>query len=125
MGHLFTDVVVRGSKTEVKLKKVLVDTGATYTVLPKEVLEKIGAWGPLSTSWVELENGKRVRAKAYAVRIKIKGGEAPAISTTFKGGKTVIGVETLESIGLKLDPATGRLELTRPKGIAYFYKVFG
>jgi len=122
MGHLFTDIIVRGNKKEVKLKKVLIDTGATYTVLPKEVLEEIGAWGPLSESWVELGNDKKVKAKAYAVKIKMKGVSAPAISITFKDCKPVIGVETLESIGLKLDPTTGRLEPTRPKGMAYFYK---
>ena len=70
---------------------------------------------------VELGNGKKVKAKAYGVAIKIEGVEAPAISITFKGAQTVIGVETLESIGLKLDPTTGRLEFTRPKGLAYFY----
>jgi len=47
--------------------------------------------------------------------------EAPAISMTFEGAQTVVGVETLESIGLRLDPMTGRLEFTRPKGMAYFF----
>jgi predicted aspartyl protease len=55
------------------------------------------------------------------VAIKIKDVEAPTISITFEGAKTVIGVETLESLGLKLDPNTGNLEFSRPKGIAYFY----
>lgn len=45
----------------------------------------------------------------------------PNAAPTNKGAKTVIGVETLESIGLKLDPTTGNLEFTRPKGMAYFY----
>ena len=83
MGHLHTDMTVRGSKSAVELKNVLIDTGATYTVLPEKVLEGVGAWG--------------------------------------EGAQTVIGVETLESIGLKLDPTTGKLEFTRPKGMAYFY----
>ena len=48
--------------------------------------------------------------------------EAPAISITFEGAKTVIGVETLESPGLKLDPTTGTLEFTSPKGLAYFHQ---
>ncbi len=45
----------------------------------------------------------------------------PCIAITFDGAQTVIGVETLESIGLKLDPTSGKLEFTRPKGLAYFY----
>jgi predicted aspartyl protease len=115
--------MVRGSKTREELKNVLIDTGATYTVLPENVLEKIGAWGPLHEVNVELGDGKKVRAKAYAVAIEIKNVEAPSIAITFEGAKTVVGVETLESIGLKLDPVTGRLKFTRPKGIAYFYAI--
>lgn len=121
MGHLHTDIIVRGTKAKEELKDVLIDTGATYTVLPEGILKEIGAWGPISETEVELGDGKKVKATAYGVRIRIKGGEAPCIVITFEGAKTVIGVETLESIGLKLDPTTGNLEFTRPKGIAYFY----
>ena len=121
MGHLYTDIVVRGSKTAIELKKVLIDTGATYTVLPQKVLEEVGAWGPVAEVEVELGNGEKIKAKSYGVAIKIEEVEAPSISITFEGAQTVIGVETLESIGLKFDPTTGRLELTRPKGMAYFY----
>ncbi|HID95111.1 MAG TPA: hypothetical protein EYP53_03515 [Candidatus Latescibacteria bacterium] len=104
-----------------ELKGVLIDTGTTYTVLPEDILGEVGAWGPMPGVEVELGNGEKVRAKAYGVAIKIEGVEAPSISITFKGAKTVIGVETLESIGLKLDPTMGNLEFTRPKGMAYFY----
>lgn len=121
MGHLYTDIVVRGNKTWEEMKDVLVDTGATYTVLPENVLEEIGAWGPMREMEIELGNNQKVKAKAYGVLIKIRDVEAPSISITFEGAKTVIGVETLESAGLKLDPATGNLEFTRPKGIGYFY----
>lgn len=122
MGHLHTDMTVRGNKAAVELKNVLIGTGATYTVLPEKVLKKVGAWGPMPGVEVELGNGQSVKAKAYGVAITIEGVEAPAISITFEGAQTVIGVETLESIGLKLDPTTGKLEFTRPKGMAYFYQ---
>jgi len=56
------------------------------------------------------------------VAIKIKEVEAPAISITFEGAQTVVGVETLESIGLRLDPTTGELEFTGPKGLAYYWE---
>jgi len=113
--------MVRGTKTEEELKGVLVDTGATYTVLPQDILEKIGASRIPTEVETELGNGKKVKARAYGIVIRIKDAEAPSIAITFEGAKTVIGVETLESIGLKLDPTTGNLEFTRPKGMAYFY----
>lgn len=121
MGHLYTDMTVRGNKASVELKNVLIDTGATYTVLPEGILEEVGAGRIPGEVKIELGNGQSVKAKAYGVAIKIEGVEAPSISISFKGGQTVIGVETLESIGLKLDPTTGKLEFTRPKGMAYFY----
>ena len=121
MGHLRTDMTVRGSKTTAELKNVLIDTGATYTVLPEETLKEVGAWGPMPEVEVELGNGEKIKAKAYGLRIKIQESEAPCIAIAFDGAKSVIGVETLESIGLKLDPTTGSLEFTRPKGMAYFY----
>jgi predicted aspartyl protease len=114
-------MTVRGSKAAVELKNVLIDTGAIYTVLPEEILEKVGAWGPMPEVEVTLGNGETVKAEVYGVAITIEGVEAPAISITFDGAQTVIGVETLESIGLKLDPTAGKLEFTRPKGMAYFY----
>jgi len=121
MGHLHADITIRGSKAAVELKNVLIDTGVTYTVLPEKVLEEVGAARIPTEVEVELGNGKKVKAKAYGIAIKIEEAEAPSIGITFQGAQTVIGVETLESIGLKLDPTTGKLEFTRPKGLAYFY----
>ncbi|MBI4531045.1 MAG: hypothetical protein HY709_05935 [Candidatus Latescibacteria bacterium] len=123
MGHLYTDATVRGNKGAVELKNILIGTGATYTVLPEKTLEEIGAWGPLPGITVTLGNGEKVEAKVYGVAITIEGAEAPAISIAFEGAQTVIGVETLESVGLKLDVTTGKLEFTRPKGLAYFYRI--
>ena len=121
MGHLYIDIILKGTKNEIELKKVLIDTGATYTVLPENLLEEVGASRIPTEVEVELGDGKKVKAKAYGVVIKIKDVEAPCIGISFRGAKMVIGIETLESIGLKLDPTTGKLEFTRPKGIAYFY----
>ena len=57
----------------------------------------------------------------YGTIAKIREREGPATVLTFKGVKSVIGAETLESLGLKVDPTTGKLEEIRPKGLAYFY----
>jgi len=121
MGHIYTDITVRGNKGSIELKNVLIDTGATYTVLPEDVLKQIGASPIPGYVEIKLGDSKKVKCKAYGIRINIGEAEAPAISITFEGAKTVIGVETLESAGIKLDPTTGTLEFTRPKGLAYFY----
>jgi len=123
MGHVHTDIEVRGSKATALLKDVVIDTGATYTVLPEHVPEQVGAWGPMGGGEVALGDGRKVQAKAYGVRIKIGEVEGPSISMAFEGAETVIGVETLESLGLKVDPTTGKLEATRPAGVAYFFQL--
>lgn len=121
MGHIYTDIVIKGTRGTKELKEVLIDTGATYTVLPKQDLDEVGASLLPTKVKVELGNGQEVNAEAYGIVITIADAEAPAISITFKGAQTVVGVETLESLGLKLDPTTGKMEFTRPKGMAYFY----
>ena len=121
MGHIYADIVVKGNKATAKLTRVLVDTGATYTVLPQQVLDEVGAWGPMHEVEVGLGDNRKITGKAYGVVIGIEDVEAPTISIAFEGSQTVIGVETLESLGLKLDPSTGRMETVRPKGMAYFF----
>ena len=121
MGHLYADIKVKGNKATKELKQVLVDTGATFTVLPENLLQEIGAWGPISKMEIGLGDGRKVKARAYGLVVEMEEVEAPAISITFEGAQAAIGVETLEAIGLRLNTATGKLEFTRPKGVAYFY----
>ena len=121
MGHVHVDVCVRGEKGELKIEKVLVDTGATYTVLPLKVLEEVGAVKTPHPIAVELADGRKVKADVYVATVEIDGREGPGLILTFKDAKTVLGVQALEALGLKVDPTTGKLEATRPKGIAYFY----
>lgn len=121
MGHVEVDAYIRGITEEVELKSVVVDTGATYTILPTELVEKIGAIKTPYTVDVELGDGRRIKTHIYVASIRIQEREAPSIIAAFKEAKAVIGVQALEALGLKVDPTTGKLEPTRPKGLAYFY----
>jgi len=122
LGHVRVDVCVRGGKGELRLEKVLVDTGATYTVMPLEVLEEVGAVKSPHPIVLELGDGRKVKADVYVATVEIDGREGPGLILTFKGAKTVLGVQALEALGLRVDPTTSKLEATRPKGIAYFYR---
>ncbi|MHA1711327.1 MAG: aspartyl protease family protein [Candidatus Freyarchaeota archaeon] len=122
LGHVRVDMRVRGAKGERKLENVLVDTGATFTILPRSVLEEVGAWSLQLTLPLELGDGRKVEADVYSAVIAIGDRWGPGIILTFKDAKTVLGVQALEALGLRVNPATGRLESTRPKGIAYFYQ---
>ena len=121
MGHVYADLTIIWEAKEATIKGLLVDSGATFTVLPKDMLENIGAPKfPIKPS-LELGDGRKVETEIYGMVARINDREGPAIAVTFEGAKAVIGVQTLESLGLKVNPITGELEATRPKGVAYFY----
>jgi predicted aspartyl protease len=113
--------VVRGAVGEALLKGVIVDTGASYTMLGRDVVERVGAWPIPHSVDLELGDGRVVKAGVYAVIVSIGDRSAATLAACFEGAKSVIGVRTLEDLGLKVDPVSGRLEATRPKNIAYFY----
>lgn len=122
MGHVHVDTYIKGKKGEQLLGEILVDTGATYTMLSPKVVKQVGATKiPPYTLDVELGDGRKASVSVYAASIRIGDREGPAIILAFEDVKQVVGVQTLESLGLKVDTLTGKLEPTRPKGIAYFY----
>jgi len=121
MGHVYVDVGIRGAKGEVELRDVLVDTGSSYTVIPGDAIDEAGGWKLPHMVGLELGDGRVLKADAYAVVMAVGEREAPSICVSFEGAKPVVGVLSLEGLGLKVDPVTGRLEPTRPKGLAYFY----
>lgn len=123
MGHVVSNITIKGEKGERALTEILVDSGATYTVLSPEVMNQVGATKAFFTIDVELGDGRKVKAAVYYALASIDGRGGPVIILSFEGAKQVIGVQTLESLGLRLDPSTGKLEATRPKGVAYFYRM--
>jgi predicted aspartyl protease len=120
MAHVYADIVVKGTKGQAELEHVLVDTGATFTTLPADVIQQIDL-PPLPGGDVEISvaDGRTVKGAVYGARVGMEGVEAPAVVVTFEGAGALVGVQTLESLGLRVDPQRERLEFTRPGGIAY------
>lgn len=56
----------------------------------------------------------------YVASMEIMDREGPVLIASFENAKPVIGIQALESLGLKVDPVTSKLETTRPKGLAYY-----
>ena len=48
--------------------------------------------------------------------IQLEGRESPVKIVIADGAMEVIGIETLEALGLKVNPITGKLEPTREPG---------
>jgi len=59
---------------------------------------------------LRLGDGRVVRARVFVAEVEIEGRRGPARVMAFNGATPVIGVDTLETLGLKIDPVTGKLE---------------
>ena len=87
---------------------VLVDTGATLSVLPAALLHRLG---------IQPEGRSHFRGFGGVVNretggVRIRYGDAVATVTVVFGGETdpaVLGVTALESLGYEVDPTRGEL----------------
>lgn len=82
----------------------LVDSGAHYTVLPLSVVKKLNL-KPSYTQEFSLADGRTIKRKLGSALINFKGRElAVPVVLGEKGDSALLGVTTLESFGLMLDP---------------------
>jgi predicted aspartyl protease len=100
------NIVDRSRETHVDMT---VDSGAIYSVVPTEVLRSIGI-EPERTERFWLADGRRVRRDVGHVAFAIQGCDG--ISRVIfgrSGDACLLGVVTLEELGLSLDPPKRRL----------------
>lgn len=114
MGHVYARVKVRGSKGEKILSDVLMDSGAAFTVLPPQVVDEVGFLGESPRSYdITLGDGKKAKARFYLLEAELEGRTWPIRVASFSGAIAVIGVDTLETHGLAIDPTARKLVPTR------------
>jgi aspartyl protease family protein len=92
---------------------MVVDSGAIYSVVPARVLREIGVV-PRDTKVFGLANGGSVTRQIGDVRYEIgdSSGAAPVIFGR-RDDSPLLGVVTLEALGLRLDPLRRRLRPLR------------
>lgn len=92
---------------------MVVDSGAIYSVVPRGVLRRIGV-APRETQTFGLAHGETVRRQIGDVRYEIgaRSGAAPVIFGR-RGDASLLGVVTLEALGLRLDPLRRELRPLR------------
>lgn len=87
----------------------LVDTGATYTWVPRETLLRLGIQPEEERPFV-LADGRQVSYGIAWVRVRIDGHTQPTIVVFGDAGsEPLLGVFTLEGFGLAADPVNRRL----------------
>ena len=110
MGHIYTEAKFSGVRGKKKVK-VLVDTGATYTVISPEFSEEIGVLK--LPRKLKLADNRETEAEAGSAILEVNGREIPITVVILPGSEILLGIEALEALGLKPNPETGELEPTR------------
>ena len=97
--------------------RALVDTGSTFTWVPRDVLERLGV-SPEQEWPFELADGREQRYPVAWVQIRVEErGEQPTIvAFAPPGSEPIPGVVTLEEYLLAVDPVHHRL--IRVSGLA-------
>lgn len=87
----------------------LVDTGASYTVVPASILRRLGV-APTDRRAFLLGDGRRMERDVGETRIRIDG-KAQTRMVVFgdEQAGSVLGADTLEGLGLAVDPVKRRL----------------
>jgi len=104
MGVTYIEGQVKGPSGKQESVKFLVDSGVTYSLLPKTVWEAIGLKPKRKLSFI-LADGTTVERSASEVFIAFPQGEAhtPVILGE-ENDEALLGVVTLEILGLVFNP---------------------
>lgn len=87
----------------------LVDTGSTYTWVPRELLESISLT-PRFTREFETADGRVVARDLAVAQARLEGETIPTLVVFADPGHAVLlGVVTLEEFGLGVDPVNRKL----------------
>jgi len=98
--------------SKLNVVELLVDTGATYTVLPASVLNSLNVT-PIRIARLKLADGRVVERPVGEVGIEIEGFRASATPVVFGDeGVYLLGSVTMEQLGLAPDPVSKTLKPT-------------
>src|SRR6184192_155647 len=97
MGHVYQRVKLAAVNEEDL--NILVDTGATLSLIPPVLADRLGIARFPRKHEIVLADGRRIDAEVGVVMVDCD--------------EPLLGVETLETLGLAVDPTTGSLTPTR------------
>ena len=112
MGIIYVEGTARGPRGEAPVR-FLVDSGATYTVLPPNVWQAIGLT-PRRSMTFGLADGTTVTRQVSECSLILPQGEGTSpVVLGESGDYALLGVITLEILGLVLNPFTRELQPMR------------
>ena len=89
--------------------EAMVDTGASYTIVPAKALRDLGV-SAIDTISLVLADGRPVEYEIGEARATIDGRSIPTLVVFGEdGARALLGAYTLEGLRLAVDPAHARL----------------
>ena len=110
MGHVYVDIGVSdGNGGAVKkVERVLVDTGATYTVLPASLLRSLNIQ-PQGTRRFTFGDGRQADLPVGEARFFVEGLQSYSPVVFGADGRYLLGTMSLQALGLVADTTNHRL----------------
>ena len=122
---IYRTLRIRSSKGEMTVK-VLFDTVASFTVVKKDVAEKIGHILPTDVKEVTLTDGKtRLKVLGYIpISTVLEGSPIDDIAYVIDelAEDLIIGVKVMKFYDIKLDPSTNKIIVGKNYSSFEFYK---
>ena len=116
MGHVVVEAELAWKRAA--RVRVLLDTGATHSMLPSDLADRLGVVRSPRGIRVELADGSRRTMRVGTVIVRLLGREAgDAALIARRGTEPILGVEALEALGLTVDPRSRKLKPTRAHGV--------
>lgn len=113
MGLIHLEGIVTGPTGKRATVRFLVDSGATYTLLPLEVWQDLGL-KPKRTAVFTLADGTMLERQVSECHLTLPQGEGHTpVVLGEPGDQALLGVVTLEILGLVLNPFTRELQPMR------------
>jgi len=113
MGIVFVEGTVVGPTGKQAAVKFLVDSGATYTLLPYDVWRSIEL-EPMDSVQFTLADGTTVERKMSECRLTLPQGQrSTPVVLGEEGDAALLGMVTLEELRLILNPFTRKLQPMR------------
>lgn len=111
LGETYIEFKIRASPTQTGSQelKLLVDTGAAYSWIPRDLLTNLGVRSTRKARFKTIKGEVIVREVGH-VFAEYEGDTAPtAVVFAEEGDANVFGLHGLESLGLEVDPTTMRV----------------
>ncbi|MEM4216735.1 MAG: aspartyl protease family protein [Candidatus Methanomethylicaceae archaeon] len=112
MGETRAQFKIYGADGKAIELEAIVDTGATFTRVPEPLAVKLGLKAQYETE-VELSDGRKIKRWLALAEVEIEGVRRPVlVAIGNEGEQALLGYTTLEILGFKVNPITGKLEKT-------------